>query len=218
MSDKPTVFVVDHDPATRDAVRDLAVEMGLRCEAYASGFDFLDQFDRRRHGCLVMEVRILDVSGPQIQRRLASEGVRIPIIFLAAETSVPEVVRVMRDGAVHFLEKPFDPQELWETVQNAIWADRRRRDAEKQREDLERKFSALCPEEREVLKLVLEGKPNKEIARAQHVSVRTVESRRSHVMEKLGAGSLVGLAQIASNLNGRLTGSSVEAPRADAYS
>jgi len=186
MSDKPTVFVVDHDPATRDAVRDLAAEMGLHCEAYASGFDFLDHFDRRRHGCLVMEVRILDVSGPQIQRRLASEGVKIPIIFLAAETSVPVVVRVMRDGAVHFFEKPFDPQELWEAVQNAIWADRRRRDAEKQRKDLDRKFSTLRHEEREVLRMVLEGKPNKEIARAQHVSVRTVESVPRHGKTRRG--------------------------------
>jgi len=212
MSEKPTVFVVDHDPATRDAVRDLAAEMDLNCKTYASGFEFLDNFERDRHGCLVMEVRILDVSGPQIQRRLAAEGVKIPIIFLAAETSVPVVVRVMREGAVHFFEKPFDTEELWEAIQNAIWTDRYRREEEKRLKAVERRFSTLRPKEREVLAMVLEGRPNKEIARAQDVSVRTVESRRSHVMEKLGAGSVVELVQIALRLNDQLSGAHVGAP------
>jgi FixJ family two-component response regulator len=217
MSERPTVFVVDHDPATRDAVRDLAGEMDLDCKTYASGFEFLDNFERDRHGCLVMEVRILDVSGPQIQRRLAAEGVKIPIIFLAAETSVPAVVRVMREGAVHFFEKPFDTQELWEAMQSAIWMDRNRREEEERRKAVEWRLSSLSSKEREVFAMVLEGKPNKEIARIQDVSVRTVESRRSHVMEKLGVGSLVELVRIGAGLNGQLGAPRVDAPQAAVY-
>jgi len=217
MSGKPTVFVVDHDPSTRDAVRDLAAEMRLDCKPYASGFEFLDNFDRDRHGCLVLEVRILDVSGPQIQRRLAAEGVKIPMIFLAAETSVPVVVRVMREGALHFFEKPFDAEGLWEAIQNAVWLDRNRREEEKRLRALQRKFSTLRPEEREVLRMVLEGRPNREIARVQDVSVRTVEARRSHLMQKLDAGSVVELVQAAFSVNGHLSRSPGEAPHAAAH-
>ncbi len=204
MGYKPTVHIVDHDVETRTAIRIMVHEMGLVCEEYASGFGFLDNFDRHRPGCLVMEVRILDVSGPQIQRRLLAEGVRIPVIFLSGQASVPVVVRVMRDGAVYFLEKPWEEQQLWDAIQAAVRLDaKQRRDARRQRE-IKARLGRLKPAERDVLRMILEGRPNKEIARRQDVSIRTIETRRGNVMRKLGARNLAELLQIALAANGEL--------------
>ena len=197
----PTVFVVDNDPASREAVRALATTMQVRCEAYSSGLDFLDHYDPDRPGCLVLAIRVVDVSGPQIQRRLLARGATTPVIFLAAHTSVPVVVRVMREGALHVLEQPVDEQELWETIQHALRVDAVRRRQCCEEEELRARVLSLSYEESQLLEMVVKGATNRQIAREQQVCVRTVELRRARVMQKMGANSFAELIHITLALN-----------------
>jgi FixJ family two-component response regulator len=197
MKNEPTVFLVDADAPTRDAVRDLVYTMNLPCEAYTSGRDFLEAFDPSRPGCIVLEVRIPDINGLQIQERLAAERAVIPLVFLTTQTTVSIAVRAMRLGAVHFMEKPFREHELWDTVQEAISLDARRRRAAERREMIEGRLARLTPKEQQVLGMIAEGKSKQTIAAEVGISVRTVELRRSRLMKKLGLGSLVELVVFA---------------------
>jgi len=193
MNNEPTVFLVDADGPTRDAVRDLAHTMNLPCEVYTSGQAFLDAYVPLRPGCVVLEVRIPDVNGLEIQQRLAAQGALIPVVFLSARAPVSIAVRAMRGGAVHFLEKPFREHELWDTIREAILLDAKRRRAAAEREALGEQLADLAPEERQVLEMIAEGKSKQTIASEAGVSVRTIELRRSRLMNKLGLGSLVEL-------------------------
>lgn len=210
MDSKVTIHVVDNARPDREAVCELVQTMGLRCEAYASGLEFLDRGHWTRPGCLIAEVRIPDISGPQIQRRLLASGAILPVIFAAAEASTSVVVRAMRDGAVHFMQKPVDRHELWESVQHALRLDRERRVRRRRQEQLLDLMATLSEDEETVLELVVQGMANREIARRQAVCLRTVEQRRSRIMRKLRANSLAELVQItltsrdgAGNGNGR---------------
>ena len=185
METAATVFVVDADAISRNAVRDLARSMRLDCEVYTSGGEFLDGYDGSRGGCLVMEVRIPDIGGLQIQRRLATDEDPLPVIFLTAHASVPVVVRAMQQGAVDFLEKPPREQELWEAVQRALQEDRRRREVLAEKELTQRYLAKLTSKQQEVLRLLAEGKGTRAIAEELRVSTRTVELRRAGAMRKL---------------------------------
>jgi FixJ family two-component response regulator len=176
--------------------------MGLRCEGYTSGFEFLEGFDEEKPGCLVCELRILDISGPQIQRRLARLGAKLPVVFHTAHATVPMVVRVMQEGAISVLEKPADDQALWECIQRALRTEAQRREAQDRKRDIKAKLATLNKAEREVFQWVLAGKTNKQISRLQDVAVRTVELRRSNMMKKLGARSSSDLLEIVLALNG----------------
>jgi len=185
METEATVFVVDADAISRNAVRDLARNMRLACEAYTSGEEFLGAYDGTRPGCLVTEVRIPDLSGLQIQRRLGIEEHPLPVIFLTAHASVPVVVRAMQQGAVDFLEKPPREQELWEAIQRALQEDQRRRNVLAEKELLQRSLARLTLKQQEVLRLLANGKGTRDIAEELHVSTRTVELRRAGAMRKL---------------------------------
>jgi FixJ family two-component response regulator len=193
---KPTVSVVDNDDSTTNFIRDVAEKMNLECEVHTSGFDFLETFDSGKPGCLILAVRIADISGPQIQRRLIASEIDIPVIFVTAHATVPVIVRVMRDGAVSVLEKPIVEQELWDTIQEALRLDSQRQQERARVEHLKARFGQVTAKEHVVLDLLLEGKRSNEIAESLGVSVRTVEFRRNRLMEKLDAHSLIELAQI----------------------
>jgi two-component system response regulator TtrR len=197
-----TIYVVDNDPSTAESVRGLVQSMGLRCEGYTSGFEFLEHFDEERPGCLICELRILDISGLQIQRRLAGQGARLPVLFLTAHATVPTVVRVMQEGAISVLEKPADDQALWECIQRGLRVDAERHEARDRKLDVKARLAMLSRAEREVFQWVLAGKTNKQISRLQNVALRTVELRRSNMMRKLGATSSGDLLEIALALNG----------------
>jgi len=202
MQHEATIYVVDNDSAGAQLVQALAKEMQIGCEVYTSGTAFLDGFDPNRHGCLVSELRMADMSGPQIQRRLAAQGAPLPIVFLSAHATVPVVVRVLREGAATVLEKPADEQTLWEAVQGALRLDAERRHIEAHRMEVRARFATLTRAEREVCVLVFGGMTNKQIASRQNVSLRTVELRRSKLMRKLGAESLPELLRLVLSLNG----------------
>jgi len=193
----PTVFVIDADAISRNAVRDLARSMRLDCETYTSGEEFLDAYDGSRPGCLVTEVRIPDLSGPQIQQRLAMDEEPLPVIFLTAHASVPIVVRAMQQGAIDFLEKPPREQELWEAIQRALQEYRRRRDALAEKRLTQQRLARLTPKQQEVLQLLAEGKGTEAIAGELHISKRTVELRRAGAMDKLQIGTPAQLMRFA---------------------
>ena len=197
MNNEPTVFVVDADAPTRDAVRDLAYLMNLQCEAYSSGLEFLHAYAPSRPGCLVLEVRIPGINGLEIQQRLAAQAAAIPLVFLTAQPTVSIAVRAMRAGAMHFLEKPFREHELWDTIQEALLLDDRRRSASAERRKLEQSMAGLTSKERLVLGMIAEAKPNKAIASEMGVSLRTVELHRKHLMKKIDLHSSVELVRFA---------------------
>lgn len=191
------VFVVDADDATRDAVRDLAHTMNLRCRAYALGQEFLDAYADSEPGCLVLDVRIPDINGFEIQERLTAQGATIPVVFLTAQATVSIAVRAMRAGALDFLEKPLRENELWNVIEEAILVDKRRRRLAAERERLTNRLAQLTPKEQEVLEMIARGKSKRDIASEIGVCVRTVELRRKQLMRRLGMRSLVELVHFA---------------------
>jgi FixJ family two-component response regulator len=197
MESKPTVYAVDNDRSVTTFIRNLAEKMNLECQTHSSGLEFLDAFDDGKPGCLILALRIADISGPQIQRRLISRGISIPVIFATAHGTLPVVVRVMRDGATSVLEKPIVEQELWDAIQEAISLDRRRRREKACVEQLRSRFAAVTGREHAVLELLVQGRRNPEIAESLGLSIRTVELRRKRLMKKLNVRSLVELAQLA---------------------
>lgn len=197
MPTKPTVFVIDEDASSRESVTDLVRTMGLRCKAYASGLRFLDEHDEAVPGCVVMEVRMMAISGLQVQRRLLSKGDPIPVVFLTAHADIVTIVKAMRDGAVHFLQKPFGTQELWDAIQEAVQLGQERLSAVRRRRQLERQIARLTSRERQVLEMIGQEKPNKAIASELGVCVRTVEIHRAKLMSKLEVESPLALVRIA---------------------
>lgn len=197
MKDKPTVFVVDADGAVRESVRNLAHTMNLQCEGYASGREFLESYNPDRPGCLVMEIRIPDVNGMQIQEQLRNEGVALPIIFLTNQATVSIAVRAMRSGALHVIEKPFREHEMWDAIHEAVELNLRQREMAQQRREMEKRVATLSDKDRALLKMVAQGESKETMAQELGVSVRTVELRRTQMMKKLGLHAPVELIQFA---------------------
>jgi FixJ family two-component response regulator len=193
---RPTVFIVDDDPAVLDSLRLLLRSIRVDAETYGSARDFLADYDPQRAGCLVLDVRMPEMSGLDLQERLKAMGSNLPIIFITAHGDVPTAVKAVKDGAVDFLQKPFRDQELIDKIQRAIEQDAKLRRLVAERSEISERISSLTPREREVMGLVVSGKANKAIAHALGVSQRTVEIHRARVMEKLGAGSLAELVQM----------------------
>jgi FixJ family two-component response regulator len=198
---EPTVYVVDADGPSNDAVNDLVHTMNLRCESFASGQEFLEAYDNLRPGCVVLEVKVPGINGLQIQQQLLRLPDSPPVIFLSGRCEVSVAVRAMKSGAIHFLEKPFREYELWDAIQEAIATDRQRREERQRRQMLNRYVGVLTFKERQVLGLLSEGKSNRTIARELDISVRTVENRRAKLMKKLGIKSPTELLHLAILVN-----------------
>lgn len=200
MHAEPTVFVVDENQATGEAVRRLAAMMNLRCEVFASGLDFLEflkTFDHAQWGCVVTELKVPGVNGLQLLEALATHGVMLPVIFVSGCGTLPIAVRAMRAGAFHFLEKPLHDQELWDVLEEAVTSDREHRDAARHAAALRERLATLTLKEEQVLRKIADGKANRAIAKELDVSIRTIELRRKALMQKLGVESpddLLGLA------------------------
>ncbi len=197
MQCEATVFVVDADQPTQQAVHDCVQTMNLQCEVYASGQEFLDTYSNSRPGCVLMEIRIPDMNGLEVQESLAARGATIPVLFLAERATVSIAVRTMRAGALHFLEKPFRESELWDAIEEALRVDRERRRALARREQLENRLAGLTPKERRLLQLIAQGKSKKTIASEVGVCVRTVELHQRQLMSKIGVDSLLELVRFA---------------------
>ena len=192
-----TVFLIDPDPSTHGPVSEVASSLNLSCKAYTSGREFLAAYPSGAAGCLVLEVKIPDMSGLQIQRRLAADGISLPLVFLSGHTDVSLAVELMRGGAVHYLQKPLRQVELLNAIQEAVALDMARRRAAQRRRRLSEGIALLAAREREVLCRIGEGKTSRMIASELGLVVRTVELRRASLMRKLGLESSLALLRFA---------------------
>lgn len=197
MEIKPTVFLVDDDPAVRDAVSLFLELKGRSVELFDSAQAFLDAYDPDRPGCLVLDIRMPGMSGLELQDLLLEKQLGIPIIFISGHGDVPVAVKAFKAGAVDFLEKPFDNHRLLACIDKAISNDTERRQRQRQRSDMLERYQQLTPREQQVMVLVAEGNTNKDIARRLDISHRTVEIHRRRVMEKLGANSVSDLVSVS---------------------
>ena len=197
MKDMPqTVFVVDDDDAVRNSLRMLLKSAGVHAEASASAQEFLSTYEVTQPGCLVLDVRMPGMSGLEMQHELNLRGATIPVIFITGHGDIPMAVEAMQHGAFDFLQKPFRDQELLDRVQRALVRDADYRARLRQTDRIRERLASLSPREREVLDLVTQGKANKMVAGDLGVSQRTVEIHRTHVMQKMEAGSLAELVRM----------------------
>jgi len=196
-----TVFVIDDDGGMRQAIQDLVESVGLRAEAFATGEEFLEKPRTADPSCLVLDVRLPQMSGLEFQQKLAELGVRIPIIFITAHGDIPMSVRALKSGAVEFLTKPFRDQDLLDAIQQALQRDRAAREQLADIHELQERYRALTAREREVMALVISGMLNKHIAAKIGASEATVKIHRGHLMEKMQADSLIELVRIGDKLD-----------------
>ncbi|RZL95338.1 MAG: response regulator transcription factor [Variovorax sp.] len=201
MSDAlPTVFVVDDDPSVLKSFSRLLRSLGWQAETYGSPEEFLRQYDPAAPGCLVLDVAMPGVDGLELQRRLADAGCPLPIVFITGQGDIPTSVRAMRAGALNFLVKPVNDEDLLKAVGEAVEADTAARRAQRDMALVRERLATLTPREREVLDQVVAGKLNKQIAGDLGTVEKTIKVHRAHVMEKMGARSLAELARMGERL------------------
>jgi FixJ family two-component response regulator len=193
MIDDPAIFVVDDDQSVRDSLRWLLESLRHRVETYASATEFLTHYDPDRPGCLVLDVRMPEVSGLQLQEILAVRRIQLPVIMITGHGDVSMAVRAMKAGALDFIEKPFNDQLFLECIQRGLQANVRQRRQDAEQQTVQTRLASLTTREREVLNRVVAGKPNKIIAAELGISARTVEVHRAHLMEKMCVNSLAAL-------------------------
>jgi len=194
------VFIIDDDAGVRTAMQRLLKSVGLSAEVFAAPQDFLKRKRPDVSSCLILDVRLPDTSGLEVQRKLVEAGVHIPVIFITAYADVPMTVKAMKSGAVEFLTKPVRDQDLVDAIQQALDRDRRVRQEQNEMAELRRRYERLTPRERQVMRLVALGMPTKQIASVLGTSEVTAKVHRSQMMHKMQAESLVELGRIAERL------------------
>jgi FixJ family two-component response regulator len=197
------VHVVDDDASIRAALQDLFDSMGLETRTYATARDFIAARLADALGCLVIDIRLPDMNGLDFQAHLTQMGVRLPVVVMTSYGDIPMSVRAMKHGAVDFLPKPFNDQDMLDAVMAAIERDRQRRTVDADVSQARERFGTLSPRERQVMQLVAAGKMNKQVAADLGISEITVKIHRGAVMRKMGARTLADLVRMADVINPR---------------
>ena len=194
--DRQTVFIVDDDPAICESLGDLMESAGLVTRKFSSAEEFLAISAQDPAGCVVLDVRLPGMSGMELQQRLVKSGVAIPIIIMTAHGDIPMVRNAMKAGAVEFLTKPFQDEELLTAIDQAFARDRAQRSARTQERSIVERWKKLSERERQVLEMVTEGMLNKQIADRLNLSLITVKLYRRQVMEKMEAETFADLVKM----------------------
>jgi FixJ family two-component response regulator len=194
------VFVVDDDASVREALQRLVRSAGLRVEAFASAEEFLNRRRADVPSCLVLDVRLPDLSGLDLQRRMVDANNEMPIVFITGHGDIPTTVRAMKAGAVEFLTKPLVEGDVLESIRHAIARDRAGRAHHAETADVRARFASLTPREEEVMGWVVSGLLNKQIAGELGISEETVKVHRGHMMRKMGVDSVAELVRMSERL------------------
>ena len=199
---KPLIYIVDDDDGMRRALSTLMTTVGYPVVAFARPNEFLTKYDPDQRGCVVLDVRMPEMSGLEVQQKLNKSGAMIPVILITGHGDIPMAVQAMKDGAFDFLQKPFRDQDLLDRIHGALKLDGENRATVEKQADVKRREESLTPREREVMVLVVDGHANKVIAIDLGLSERTVEIHRANVMEKMGARSVAHLVKMHLLLTG----------------
>jgi FixJ family two-component response regulator len=200
MSETPTVSVVDDDEQVRESLAALIQSMNVEVECYASGREFLDHFRPSRPGCVILDLRMPQLSGMEVIEELAARRIDVPVIMISGHGDIPAAVAAMKAGAVDFLEKPYRGAALLENVRRAIERDFAARERRADLAELNRRYEALTSDEKQVLELTVAGKPDKAIALKLDLSLRTIQLRRASVMRKMQTRTRAELIGVAHRL------------------
>jgi FixJ family two-component response regulator len=194
------IAIVDDDPSVRKGLERLIRSLGWQAETFASAQEFLDRPRTEAPSCLVLDLQLPGLSGLDLQKRMSEAGLETPIVFLTGHGNIPASVKAMKAGAVEFLTKPVDEEELLKAVQEAIERDRRTRQQHAELHDLRDRYQSLTAREQEVMQQVISGLLNKQIAGELKITEDTVKFHRGHIMRKMQADSLADLVRMAETL------------------
>jgi two-component system, LuxR family, response regulator FixJ len=206
----PVVFVVDDDDVSRSLLLAVTQASSLKCQPFASAAEFLEYYDPRQPGCLILDVFMPGMSGLALQNELNRRGAVIPVIFITGHDDVPSAVDAIRHGAFNYLVKPFSNVALIDNLHAALAHDRQNRKVLAQSDVIGSRISLLTPRERQVLDLIVAGRANKVIALDLSLSQRTVELYRSRVKEKMGASSVAQLVRMVMDFQRSSTAAPVD--------